>query len=162
MKLISDVLFIPKLEQNLLSVAQLINKGNSVVFQRNLCIIFDSHGYKIAEARMENNSFVLNLKSNVFCTRSDMVANQDRTVEEKKRLEKIDSADAGKKIEHCNAAICDLISNVKSPKSDVWSKSIKEELKMSKSSSMPFVCDENVSKVKVEKLIIPSRANQII
>ena len=32
MKLISDVLFIPKLEQNLLSVPQLINKENSVVF----------------------------------------------------------------------------------------------------------------------------------
>ena len=27
---------------------------------------------------------------------------------------------------------------------------------------MPLVCDENVSKVKVEKLIVPSRANQVI
>lgn len=42
-KLISDVLFIPKLDQNLLSVVQMIKKGNSVVFKMDLCSIYDSH-----------------------------------------------------------------------------------------------------------------------
>ena len=42
-----------------------------------------------------------------------IVADQDRTAKEKKRLEKTVSANAAKKIEHCNAAICDLISNLK-------------------------------------------------
>lgn len=61
MKLISNVLFIPKLDQNLLSVAQMIKKGYFVVFKRDLCSIYDSHNCKIAKTRLKNNCFVLNL-----------------------------------------------------------------------------------------------------
>lgn len=65
---------------------------------------------------MENNSFVLNLKCDVFYTQSDIITDQNRIAEEKKKLEKTNSTNVGKKIEHCNAIVCDLISDIKSPK----------------------------------------------
>ena len=38
-KLIYDVLLVPKIDQNLLSVGQLLDKGYSVVFKNKMCVM---------------------------------------------------------------------------------------------------------------------------
>lgn len=62
-KLVPDVLFIPSLDQNLLSVAQMMKKGYSLSFKDNVCSIFDSHGAEIVKVNMVGNSFPLNWNS---------------------------------------------------------------------------------------------------
>ncbi|TXG57778.1 hypothetical protein EZV62_015607 [Acer yangbiense] len=61
-KLIHDVLLIPDLDQNLLSVAQLLKKGNSCLFKDNYCTIVDSCGVEVVKVGMHDNSFPLNLE----------------------------------------------------------------------------------------------------
>ncbi|TXG71060.1 hypothetical protein EZV62_005995 [Acer yangbiense] len=48
-KLIHDVLLIPDLDQNLLSVAQLLKKGYSCSFKDNYCTIVDSCGVEVVK-----------------------------------------------------------------------------------------------------------------
>ena len=43
-KLIYDVLLVPKIDQNLLRVGQLLEKGYSVVFKNKMCVIANSKG----------------------------------------------------------------------------------------------------------------------
>ncbi|XP_021630936.1 uncharacterized protein LOC110628530 isoform X1 [Manihot esculenta] len=62
-KLVPDVLFIPSLDQNLLSVAQMMKKDYSLSFKDNVCSIFDSHGAEIVKVNMVGNSFPLNWNS---------------------------------------------------------------------------------------------------
>ncbi|KAH9756360.1 hypothetical protein KPL71_016050 [Citrus sinensis] len=57
---ISDVLYVPEIDQNLLSVAQLIEKGNKVVFEDKVCLIKDADGKDIFRVKMKGKSFVLN------------------------------------------------------------------------------------------------------
>ncbi|KAH9782217.1 hypothetical protein KPL71_008805 [Citrus sinensis] len=59
-KFISDVLYVPEIDQNLLSVAQLIEKGNKVVFEDKVCLIKDADGKDIFRVKMKGKSFVLN------------------------------------------------------------------------------------------------------
>ncbi|TXG70083.1 hypothetical protein EZV62_005018 [Acer yangbiense] len=61
-KLIHDVLLIPDLDQNLLSVAQLLKKGYSCLFKDNYCTIVDSCGVEVVKVGMHDNSFPLNLE----------------------------------------------------------------------------------------------------
>ena len=58
---ISDVLLVPDLEQNLLSVGQLLENGYSLKFERNGCVIFDKQHEKliVADIKMKNRSFML-------------------------------------------------------------------------------------------------------
>ncbi|KAG6496746.1 hypothetical protein ZIOFF_044618 [Zingiber officinale] len=56
-KLISDVLYVPKIDQNLLSVGQLVQKGYKVMFEEGLCLIADSSGKEILKIQMKNKSF---------------------------------------------------------------------------------------------------------
>ena len=44
MKLISDLLFVPDISQNLLSVGQMLENQYSLQFKDNQCIIFDPYG----------------------------------------------------------------------------------------------------------------------
>jgi hypothetical protein len=43
-KTISDVLYVPDIDQNLLSVGQLIEKGFKVTFEDQCCLIYDAVG----------------------------------------------------------------------------------------------------------------------
>jgi hypothetical protein len=43
-KTISDILYVPGIDKNLLSVGQLIEKGMKVVFENQSCYIFDAAG----------------------------------------------------------------------------------------------------------------------
>ncbi|KAL4318060.1 hypothetical protein GQ457_18G019390 [Hibiscus cannabinus] len=59
-KLIHDVLFVPEIQQNLLSVGQLIEKGFKVVFKDKYCHIRDAANQDIFKVTMEGKSFILN------------------------------------------------------------------------------------------------------
>jgi len=56
-KTISDVLYVAYINQNLLSVRQLIEKGMKVIFEDQSCYIFDAAGQKILQARMRGKIF---------------------------------------------------------------------------------------------------------
>jgi transposase InsO family protein len=59
-KLISDVLYVPEIDQNLLSVGQLIERGYKVLFENESCLIKDSDGKDIFKVKMRGKSFALN------------------------------------------------------------------------------------------------------
>ncbi|KAJ8641623.1 hypothetical protein MRB53_018317 [Persea americana] len=61
LKLISNVLYVPEINQNLLSVGQLLEKGYKVFFEDNHCLITDAQGREVFKVQMEGKSFVLNL-----------------------------------------------------------------------------------------------------
>jgi len=56
-KSISDVLYVPEIDQNLLSVGQLIEKGFKVTFEDHCCLIYDAAGQKILQVKMKGKSF---------------------------------------------------------------------------------------------------------
>jgi len=56
-KSISDVLYVPDIDQNLLSVGQLIEKGFKVTFEDHCCLIYDAAGQKILQVKMKGKSF---------------------------------------------------------------------------------------------------------
>ena len=61
-KVIHDVLFIPDLDQNLLSVAQLLKRGYSLSFKDDCCVIVDCHDVEVARIKMLGNSFPVNFR----------------------------------------------------------------------------------------------------
>ncbi|XP_040935020.1 uncharacterized protein [Gossypium hirsutum] len=46
-KVISDVLFVPDIDQNLLSVGQLVEKGYSLIFENGACVVKDTYGHEL-------------------------------------------------------------------------------------------------------------------
>lgn len=54
---ISNIYFVPSLEHNLISVGQLSQKGYRVIFEKNVCTIFDilPSNFVIARVEMKNN-----------------------------------------------------------------------------------------------------------
>jgi hypothetical protein len=73
-KIINNVLYIPELDQNLLSVAQMLRNGYAVSFKERFCFITDTHGLEIAKLKMDGNSFYLKLdavKGHVFSAKLD-------------------------------------------------------------------------------------------
>ncbi|KAG8499379.1 hypothetical protein CXB51_005983 [Gossypium anomalum] len=60
-KVISDVLFVPDIDQNLLNVRQLVEKGYSLVFKNDSCIVEDSHGQELVTVAMTDRCFMLDV-----------------------------------------------------------------------------------------------------
>ncbi|RDX76727.1 hypothetical protein CR513_43252, partial [Mucuna pruriens] len=58
-KLIKDVLFVPNIGQNLLSVGQLIQKGFKVIFESDKCLIKDANDIKVFKVKMKGKNFAL-------------------------------------------------------------------------------------------------------
>ncbi|KAL4324140.1 hypothetical protein GQ457_11G003170 [Hibiscus cannabinus] len=58
---IHNVLFIPDLNQSLLTIPQMAKNDFNVQFKGDVCCIFDVCGSKFAELKMKNNSFYLKL-----------------------------------------------------------------------------------------------------
>lgn len=56
-KLMSDVYYVPKIDQNLLSVGQLVEKGMKIVFDKNECAIADEEGKLLFRIPMQNKTF---------------------------------------------------------------------------------------------------------
>nr|KYP72805.1 Retrovirus-related Pol polyprotein from transposon TNT 1-94 [Cajanus cajan] len=76
-KFIHDVLFIPDLDQNLLSVAQLMKRGYSLSFKNNGCIILDSNDSEVIKVEMCDNSFPISLNQ---VNESALVSKHDDSV----------------------------------------------------------------------------------
>ena len=60
-KLLNHVLYIPELDQNLLSVAQMLKSGYEILFKDRSCLIIDAHGSVMARLGMDGNSFYLKM-----------------------------------------------------------------------------------------------------
>lgn len=58
-KVISNVLLVPEIDRNLVSIAQLLEKGYSVVFKDHQCQISDPSGSKLMAVPMADKSFVV-------------------------------------------------------------------------------------------------------
>ena len=56
-KLIKDVLFIPKINQNLLSVGQPLERGFKVIFEGNQCLIKDATDKEMFKVKMKGKGF---------------------------------------------------------------------------------------------------------
>ncbi|XP_019265852.1 PREDICTED: uncharacterized protein LOC109243382 [Nicotiana attenuata] len=56
-KKISDVLYVPDIDQNLLSVGQLMEKGFKVSFEDKYCFIYDATGLEILRVKMRGKNF---------------------------------------------------------------------------------------------------------
>ncbi|WVY90881.1 hypothetical protein V8G54_036395 [Vigna mungo] len=63
LKLISNVLHVPEINQNLLSVPQLLEKGYKVLFEDKNCMIKDSAGKEVFKVRMKGKTFALDFMS---------------------------------------------------------------------------------------------------
>ncbi|XP_014515297.1 uncharacterized protein LOC106773120 [Vigna radiata var. radiata] len=59
-KTLSDVLYVPKINQNLLSVGQLLEKGFKVIFEDKVCTIKDPTGLEMFKVKMRSKSFSFN------------------------------------------------------------------------------------------------------
>jgi hypothetical protein len=60
LKLIFDVLYVPEINQNLLSVGQLLEKGYKVLFEDKFCFITDAQNKEVFKVQMQSKSFALN------------------------------------------------------------------------------------------------------
>jgi len=61
LKLISDVLYVPEINRNLLSVTQLLEKGYKVLFEDKKCVIKDANNIEMINVQMKCKSFALDL-----------------------------------------------------------------------------------------------------
>ena len=59
-KFIPDILFVPKIDQNLLSVGQLLDKGYKVLFENKKSLIRDASDKNLFNVKMKGKSFALN------------------------------------------------------------------------------------------------------
>ena len=59
-KILKNVLYVPKINQNLVSVGQLIGSGYSIVFNDGVCDIKDRNGVLLLSVKMMNRSFNVN------------------------------------------------------------------------------------------------------
>jgi len=60
-KVITDVLYVPNIDQNLLSVGQLLEKGYKVCFENKSCVIMDAKGLELFKIKMRKKIFALDL-----------------------------------------------------------------------------------------------------
>ncbi|CAL5331407.1 unnamed protein product [Camellia sinensis] len=58
-KLITDVLYVPRIDQNLLSVGQLLEKGYKLLFEDKKCMIRDADGREVCTIKMRGKCFSL-------------------------------------------------------------------------------------------------------
>ena len=61
LKLISNVLYVPEINQNLLSVGQLLEKGYKMLFEDNHYMIVDAQGREESIVQMKDKSFAWDL-----------------------------------------------------------------------------------------------------
>ena len=59
-KILKDVLYVPEINQNLLSVGQMLERGFRVFFEDNKCLIKDTTGEELFQVKMKNKSLSLN------------------------------------------------------------------------------------------------------
>ena len=57
MKTFSDVLYVPDITKNLLSIGQLLEKEFKIIFEDEFCIIKDPKGLEIFKVKMKSKKF---------------------------------------------------------------------------------------------------------
>ncbi|RVW91832.1 Copia protein [Vitis vinifera] len=77
LKYITDVLYVPDIDQNLPSVGQLIEKGFKVIFEDKWCMIKDAKGRDVFKVKMRAKSFALNLMEDEQIAFSSTVSNAE-------------------------------------------------------------------------------------
>ena len=60
-KLLENVLYVPEIEHNLMSVGQLVDDGFSLLFEDDLCVVKDGNAVELLIVAMKNRSFPLYL-----------------------------------------------------------------------------------------------------
>ncbi|OWM88939.1 hypothetical protein CDL15_Pgr020893 [Punica granatum] len=76
-RVMSDVLYVPEIDQNLLSVSQLLNKGYKVVFEGKQCFITESRGQELFKIPMNGKCFSLDpLEKEQLALKSEEVATE--------------------------------------------------------------------------------------
>lgn len=69
---VRDILYVPQLSTNLLSVSQLAKNGCQVIFNKTGCEIYNKQKQLVATARLTNNMYKLNtFKGNAFMSTSE-------------------------------------------------------------------------------------------
>ncbi len=56
---VRDVLHVPNLATNLLSISKMAEKGNKIIFDGKWCTVYDNKGCKIAESKAQNGVYLL-------------------------------------------------------------------------------------------------------
>jgi len=74
-RIISDVLYVPEIDQNLVSVRQLLKKGYAVVFKDKTCEIFDLTGIKLMSIKMKGKSLSANIQTDLSYASTAKVGN---------------------------------------------------------------------------------------
>ncbi|KAG8481678.1 hypothetical protein CXB51_026593 [Gossypium anomalum] len=85
-KLVSNVFFVPEIDGNLLNIAQLLEKGYSVMFKGKESLISDPSGSKLMSMTLANKSFVVDWNKNsdtayTALTKGGLVENFSKSVE---------------------------------------------------------------------------------
>jgi hypothetical protein len=75
-KHIPDVLYVPEIDQNLISVGQLLEKKHSLMFKENACTILDENGKELMTVQMKDRSFPINWRN---VTRQACLAEESKT-----------------------------------------------------------------------------------
>src|SRR6266851_9552761 len=60
--ILQDVLYVPDLHRNLLSISHLTRRGTEVLFSSEACQVFDCHKSLILEGGLRNNLYVMNMQ----------------------------------------------------------------------------------------------------
>jgi len=86
-RIISDVLYVSEIDQNLLSVGQLLEKNYAVVFKDKTCEVFDSTGIKLMSIKMKGKSFLANIQTDLAYSSTAKVGNWEKmeTIEKAKK-----------------------------------------------------------------------------
>lgn len=72
-KIIINVLYVPEINQNLLSVGQLLEKGYKVLFEDKMCLIQDAKEQDLLKVKMKGKSFSLDLMEEVQASISSTI-----------------------------------------------------------------------------------------
>ncbi|UYV70659.1 hypothetical protein LAZ67_8000192, partial [Cordylochernes scorpioides] len=76
---ITDVLYVPRLKSNLLSVRCLVNNGNKVYFEKGIAKIYNCKGDLIAEANEEDRMFIIKtLPRNLLSNKDNCLKAEDK------------------------------------------------------------------------------------
>lgn len=128
---VKNVLCVPSLTTNLLSVSELIKNGNSVDFEPNKCLIRNKSGDLVAEADLIDGVYKLSLKNTKDCLLTPSVADGDTW---HRRLGHINSSDMNRMKRR-------LVEGMEYPDTFTTSKSNCETCCEGKQSRSPFPTD---------------------
>lgn len=76
-KYIQEVLYVPDISHNLISVGQLLESGCAVNFYGDMCEVVNMNGVKILNVKMQNKSFSVNLSKSEVCAYTSVSENSN-------------------------------------------------------------------------------------